>query len=119
MRAPVAVELDDAILLGRVDDVAEDRRAVLARRGLRQHFRQAVAVEDVVAEHQRDRIVADEIAADDEGIGQPARAVLRGIGEAQAELGAVAEQPFEQRLILRRGDDQNVADPASISVDSG
>ena len=41
----------------------------------------------------------------------PRGCVLCGIGEVQARIGAVAEQPLEQRLVLRRGDDKNVPDP--------
>jgi hypothetical protein len=41
-----------------------------------------VAVKDVVAEDQRDVILADEVAPDNEGVGNPAGIVLRGVGKA-------------------------------------
>ena len=47
----------------------------------------------------------------DERVGEPARGLLRGVGEAAAELRAVAEQPPELLLVERRGDDQHLADP--------
>ena len=82
----LAVELDDAEALGVVDVVAEDRGA--ARLGVldgaRQVARQAVAVEDVVAEHQCARLAGDEVLADREGLGQAVRRGLLGVGEVHA-----------------------------------
>lgn len=73
---PLAVELHDAEALGVVHVVAEDRGP--ARLGVldgaRQVARQAVAVEDVVAEHQCARLAGDEVLADREGLGQAVRA---------------------------------------------
>ena len=64
------VELHDAEALGVVHVVAEDRGAARLRvlDGARQVARQAVAVEDVVAEHQRARLAGDEVLADGEGL---------------------------------------------------
>lgn len=75
------------------------------RSGLVQHLGQAVAIEDVVAEHEGYGVVAD-----DESVRQSARAVLMGVGEVQTDLGAVAQQSLEQRLVLRRRDDEDVPD---------
>ena len=61
-----------------------------------------MAVENIVAEHQRHAIRADKVGADDEGIRQASRLILRRIGKAESEIGAIAQQPLEQRLILRR-----------------
>lgn len=77
----LAVELHDAEALGVVDVVAEDRGA--ARLGVldgaRQVARQAVAVEDVVAEHQGARLAGDEVLADGEGLRQAVRRGLLGV----------------------------------------
>ena len=106
------VELHDAEALGVVHVVAEDRGA--ARLGVldgaRQVARQAVAVEDVVAEHQRARLAGDELLADGEGLGQAVRARLLGVGEVHAVARAVPEQALEVGEVRRRGDDQDVAD---------
>ena len=71
----LAVELHDAEALGVVHVVAEDRGA--ARLGVldgaRQVAGQAVAVEDVVAQHQGARLSADEVLADGEGLRQAVR----------------------------------------------
>ena len=109
---PLAVELHDAEALGVVHVVAEDRGAaglgVLDR--LLQVAGQAVAVEDVVAEHQRARLAADELLADGEGLGEAVRRGLLGVGEVHAVARAVPEQALEVGKVGRGGDDQDVPD---------
>ena len=108
----LAVELDDAEALGVVHVVAEDRGpprlGVLD--GARQVARQAVAVEDVVAEHEGARLAVDELLADGEGLGQAVGARLLGVGQVHAVARAVPEQALEVGEVRRRGDDQDVAD---------
>ena len=109
---PLAVELHDAEALGVVHVVAEDRGA--ARLGVldgaRQVAGQAVAVEDVVAQHQGARLSADEVLADGEGLRQAVRARLLRVGEVHAVARAVPEQALEVGQVGRRGDDQDVPD---------
>ena len=109
---PLRIELHDAEALGVVHVVAEDRGA--ARLGVldgaRQVARQAVAVEDVVAEHQGARLAGDELLADGEGLGQAVRRGLLGVGKVHAVARAVPEQALEVGQVGRRGDDQDVAD---------
>ena len=109
---PLAVELHDAEALGVVHVVAEDRGpprlGVLD--GARQVARQAVAVEDVVAEHQGARLAGDEVLADGEGLRQAVGAGLLGVGEVHAVARAVPEQALEVGQVRRRGDDQDVPD---------
>ena len=109
---PLAVELHDAEALGVVDVVAEDRGAARlgVLHGARQVARQAVAVEDVVAEHQGARLAGDELLADGEGLRQAVRAGLLGVGEVNAVARAVPEQALEVGEVRRRGDDQDVPD---------
>ena len=108
----LAVELHDAEALGVVHVVAEDRGA--ARLGVldgaRQVAGQAVAVEDVVAEHQGARLAGDELLADGERLGQAVGARLLGVGEVHAVARAVPEQALEVGQVGRRGDDQDVPD---------
>ena len=110
--AALPVELDDAEALGVVHVVAEDRGA--ARLGVldgaRQVARQAVAVEDIVAEHQRARLAGDELLADGERLGQAVRRGLLGVGQVHAVARAVPEQALEVGKVGRRGDDQDVPD---------
>lgn len=108
----LAVELHDAEALGIVDVVAEDRGA--ARLGVldgaRQVAGQAVAVEDVVAQHQGARLSADEVLADGEGLRQAVRRGLLRVGEVHAVARAVPEQALEVGQVGRGGDDQDVPD---------
>ena len=109
---PLAVELHDAEALGVVHVVAEDRGA--ARLGVLDGARQvagkAVAVEDVVAQHQGARLAGDELLADGEGLRQAVRARLLGVGQVHAVARAVPEQALEVGQVGRRGDDQDVPD---------
>ena len=109
---PLAVELHDAEALGVVHVVAEDRGAARlgVLHGARQVARQAVAVEDVVAEHQGARLAGDEVLADGERLREAVRAGLLGVGEVHAVARAVPEQALEVGEVGRRGDDQDVPD---------
>ena len=109
---PLRIELHDAEALGVVHVVAEDRGAarLCVLDGARQVARQAVAVEDVVAEHEGTRLAGDELLADGEGLRQAVRAGLLGVGEVHAVARAVPEQAFEVGEVRRRGDDQDVPD---------
>ena len=109
---PPRIELHDAEALGVVHVVAEDRGA--ARLGVldgaRQVAGQAVAVEDVVAEHQGARLAGDEVLADGEGLRQAVGARLLGVGQVHAVARAVPEKALEVGEVGRRGDDQDVPD---------
>ena len=106
------VELHDAEALGVVHVVAEDRgpTGLGVLDGARQVARQAVAVEDVVAEHEGARLAVDELLADGERLRQAVRRGLLGIGEVHAVARAVPEQALEVGQVGRRGDDQDVPD---------
>ena len=108
----LAVELHDAEALGVVHVVAEDRGA--ARLGVldgpRQVAREAVAVEDVVAQHEGAGLAGDELLADGECLGQAVRARLLCVGQVHAVARAVPEQALEVGQVGRRGDDQDVPD---------
>ena len=108
----LAVELHDAEALGIVHVVAEDRgpTGLCVLDGARQVAAEAVAVEDVVAEHQGARLAGDELLADGEGLGQAVRRGLLGVGEVHAVAGAVPEQALEVGQVRRRGNDQDVPD---------
>ena len=108
----LSVELHDPEALGVVHVVAEDRGAARlgVLHGARQVARQAVAVEDVVAQHERARLAGDELLADGEGLRQAVRARLLGVGEVHAVARAVPEQALEVGQVGRRGDDQDVPD---------
>ena len=108
----LAVEFHDPEALGVVHVVPEDRGAARLRvlHGARQVAGQAVAVEDVVAEHQRARLAGDEVLADGERLRQAVRRRLLGVGQVHAVARAVPEQALEVGEVGRRGDDQDVPD---------
>ena len=109
---PLAVELHDAEALGVVHVVAEHRgpTGLCVLHGARQVARQAVAVEDVVAQHQGARLAGDKVLADREGLRQAVGARLLCIGEVHAVARAVPEQALEVGQVGRRGNDQDVPD---------
>ena len=94
---PVAEHGGFAILFGGFDAAAED-------------LRETGAMEDVVAEHEAGGVVADEVAADDEGLGEAVGRGLFGIAEVDAVVAAVAEEALEAGQVVGRGDDEDVAD---------
>ena len=106
------IEFHDAEALGVVHVVAEDRGAARlgVLHGARQVARQAVAVEDVIAEHEGARLAVDEPLADGEGLRQAVRRGLLGVGEVHTVARAVPEQALEVGQVGRRGDDQDVPD---------
>ena len=111
-RVVVRVELHDAEALRVVHAVAEDRRA--ARLGVRLRAAQvpgeAVAVEDVVAEHQGAGAVRHEGRADHEGLREPVGLGLLGVGQRDAEVRPVAQEPLEVGEVGGGRDDQDVPD---------
>src|SRR5438093_10567562 len=96
-----AVELDHAVALGVPHPVGEDGAALGALAGDAQRLRQAVAVEEVVAQHERDRRAPDERAADPERLGDAVGPLLHRVLDAEAEVRSVAQQPLEGRLVVR------------------
>ena len=109
---PLRIELHDAEALGVVHVVAEDRgpAGLCVLDGARQVAGQAVAVEDVVAEHERARLAGGELLADGECLRQAVRRGLLGVGEVHTVARAVPEQALEVGEVGRRGDDQDVPD---------
>lgn len=110
--AAVLVELHDAEALWVVHVVAEDGGEPLprVRDGAAEVPAKAVAEEDVVAKHEGAGLARDEVLADDEGLGEAVRRGLLGVGEQDAEVGAVAQQALEVGQVRRRRDDEDVAD---------
>ena len=90
--------------------VGKDRGPGAALVGAAEDLVEIVAVEDVVAQDQGRVAVADEVRTDDEGLGEAVRARLDGVLQVDAPPATVTEQLLEARGVLRRGDDQDVAD---------
>ena len=105
-----AIELHHAVTLRVLDQVGEDQAALFQAARRLQYGAQAVAVEDVVSEHQADVVVADELLADEEGLGQPLGPGLLAVGQVQTELRAIAQKLLEIGQVVRGGNDQDVPD---------
>ena len=88
----VLVELDDAEAFRITDIVAEDRGSALlgSLDGVEKMLAKAGAVEDVVAKHHGTGFIADEVLAEDEGLGKSIRTWLNGVGELESEMAAVS-----------------------------
>ena len=101
--------MDHAVALGLGHVIGEDGRPCLARRRTAQLLGEAMAVEDVVAENQRNGIAGNEFLADQERLGQALRRRLDRVRDVDAPVAAVAQQSHEGLLVLRRGDDEHFA----------
>src|SRR5450759_3410370 len=108
-RVPLPVELYDAVTPGVEHAVGEDGRAGRTGGRALEHLRQAVPVEQVVAERERDGVLAHERTTDEKRLRETLGLRLRRIGDPDAELPAVAEKAHEAGLILGRRDDEDVA----------
>ena len=107
----VRIEFHYAEALGVVHMVAEHRGAALALGAVDRRLElagEAVAVEDVVAQHQRAGLAGDELLADDERLRQAIGRRLLRVRKRHAKLAAVAQQTLEVGQVGRRGDDQNI-----------
>ena len=105
----VVIEGHDAIAFGVLHMVGKHCGTARLRLGLGQQRHKVMAVKDVVAQHQRAWIVSDKVFADEKGLRQAVRAGLHGVLQIHAPLAAVAQQLRKARRVLRRADDQDVA----------
>ncbi len=109
--ASLLVQLGHAIGLGILHVVAKHGCPHFAAGHVLEQAAQARAVEDVVAQHQGTGLAGDEAAADEKRLRQPVGAGLHGVLDVQAPGRAIAQEFLKLRSVLRRGDDQDVADP--------
>ncbi|MNV81448.1 hypothetical protein D3C71_1751150 [compost metagenome] len=68
-----------------------------------------MAVEDVIAQYQRTGVRTDELFTQNKGLCQPVRTWLYLVLQVQAPLAAITQQLLKTGGILRRADDQNIA----------
>ena len=115
----MAVEFDHAVTLGVFDRVGEDRAPRSAARRPARARLKTLAVEDVVAQDQRRRRSADELAADDEGLGQALGLGLNGVADRDAQPAAVAQSRSKPPMSCGVEISRMSRMPASISIDSG
>src|SRR4051794_24155565 len=101
------VEFGNAVALRVVDRVHEDGGANLATNRFPKTILQAVAKEQIVAQHECTALVCDEPLSDEKSLGKPTRLGLLGVVQSNAPARTVAEQMLKQRGIAGRGDDQD------------
>ena len=109
----VTVELSHAVAFGIAHPVAEYRGlpVLLGRAdGFLQQSGQPAAVEDVVTQYEADRVVTDELLADDERLCQSVGRRLLGVLQPYSEVASVTQQAPERGQVCWGGDDQDVAD---------
>jgi hypothetical protein len=96
--ATVGRKFNDAVALGVSDVVAKYGGAAGAGAGALEGFGEVVTVEKIVAEDEGGGLVFEEtdIAGDVESLGEAVGAGLFGVGERDAELGAVTEETAEK-----------------------
>ena len=71
----------------------------------------AVAVEDIIPQDHGTAVIPDKITPDGEGLGQPFRFFLHGIGDVHAEGSPVPEQLPDTGCVSRGADDENITNP--------
>src|ERR1039458_8784596 len=104
----LSVKLHDSISL-RIDySIGEHGRAVGQLSTTLQLQRERLTVENVVAENQRARAVADEIFSDKKRLRQAIRTCLHRIGQIDPPLMPVAQQVGKPTCILRSRNNQDV-----------
>ena len=105
----VVVEVDHAVALGVAHRVGKNSGALFARRGHREGVLDAVAKEDVVAQHQRHRFTLVELALEQKSLGDTAGLGLGHVAERNTKAATVAQQLLEGRQVLGRGDELDIA----------
>src|SRR3989454_5221130 len=109
-RLASAVEFNDPVPLGIVDRIGKHARSRGLGTCLRHTLGEVMAVENVVAEHQRATGGTDEFSAYHESLRDSFRTRLSSILEVKPQSCAIAEQQFESGQIFWSRDDQDVPD---------
>ena len=104
-----AIKLNDAVTFGIAHQVAKNQAAGGGLHRTPQNFGKTLTVKNIVPQNQAHRAAADKRAADDKGLGQPFGPGLFGIGKGQSQPGAVTKDFAENRQIMGRGNNQNLA----------
>ncbi len=102
------VKLDYAIALGVAHGVGKHDATLGVGRGL-QDAGHLGSVKNVVAQNQRHRVVANEVAAEHECLRQAVGLVLHGVLKAAAKLRSVAQKLVKQGRVVRCRDEQDFA----------
>ncbi len=99
--------------------VSEHQGAANRLPGFLHSLDETIAVEDIVAEHQRHVVVADEVASDNERLCDTSRFLLDGIREVDVQAVAVTEYASVVVDVVGRCDDEDVGDAGVDHVGDG
>ena len=102
------VKLDHTVALGVAHGVGKHDTTLGVGRGL-QDAGHLGTVKNIVAQNERHRVVADEVASEHECLRQAVGLVLHGVLEAAAKLRTVAQKLVKERRVVRSGDEQDFA----------
>src|SRR5271157_5096338 len=103
------IELDNAIALGILDRIGEDRcSAGLVARAF-QHPLESLAVEDVVSQDQGDVVFTYELPANEKCLGQSTGTWLHGVPDGEADLSSIPQDPLKILDVVWRGYQENLA----------
>ena len=104
-RMACGVEFHHAVAL-RIRDLVGENDAAL--RILAVGELAAEAVEDIIAEHECDAVIANEILANQEGLCESLRSRLDRVIDHEPELGAITKEALEGARIFRGSDDEDL-----------
>src|SRR2546423_2539457 len=107
--AIVLVQFDDTEILRIQNSVGENGGTLFQRRMLAKHTDEPFAVKDVVTENQTHRRIADELPPYDECLCKTFRFWLSRVLDVDSVFAAIAKEPHKRWLVLRRRDNQHVA----------
>ena len=110
-RCAFPVKLHHAIAFRILHVVAKHGGAIGLLGRLLQGLAQAVTMENIVPQDQADRVIADKLLTDKEGLSQPIWTGLYRILDTDAPLTAIAQNALIGGLIVWRADHQDFADP--------
>lgn len=111
-RLAIRTDLDHAKTSGVVNGVAENHGSTHAldlAASNAQDVTEAGSVEDIVTQNEGDRVVADEVGADDERLSQTIGMLLHSVGDGEADLRPITEELLKGWNVSRGGDDKNVS----------
>ncbi len=108
-RPTLRIEIHHAVALRITDAIGKYRAAGLASRRSAKLVRQAMTEVDVISQRQGYTLGTHERTADGEGLRESFGARLLRVRDRDTPLTAVAQQALIQRQVLRRRDQQKVA----------
>ena len=93
-----------------IDIVAEYAGAGFLLHSTVQTVLEIGGIEDIIAQNKANRVIPDELGADEQRVRDAACNLLHLVGDVDAEAAAGTEQTVERAFLSGRDDDENIAD---------